>query len=207
MMPFVGQEYVASSHPKLLLLGESFYFPEDSTSHIDPAQWYSKNQTALNEEEIEYFHCRKLLECEWKSAGHKMYREINGCLDEVGLNFTDRSVSLVSYTNTFMRPARDSGGSFQHCCSQQDVEVSIETLSQIIQSLMPNKVIFASVFAWNTVGKIIAKRFADISIDFVAHPTAHFYWNVESYPNGRKKFISLLQGWSTTNKLTQTNQP
>jgi hypothetical protein len=200
MMPFVGENYMSHNHAKLLLLGESFYFPEDSVTHLNPVLWYSGNQSSLTEGEIEYIHCRDLLECEWKSAGHKMYRELNGCLGELGLEFRDRAVSLVSYTNTFMRPARDSGGSFMHCCSQQDVETSVETLVRIIQVLKPDTVVFTSVYAWNVVGKTLAGRVDSVAMDFVSHPTDPFHWNVESYPNGRKKFISLLQNWLIQNQ-------
>jgi hypothetical protein len=203
MMPFVGENYISHNHSKLLLLGESFYFPEDSVTHLNPSLWYSGDQSCLTEGEIEYMHCRNLLECEWKSAGHKMYRELSGCLGELGLEFRDRAVSLVSYTNTFMRPARDSGGSFMHCCSQQDVETSVETLAGIIQVLKPDMVVFTSVYAWNIVGKTLAGRVDGVLMDFVSHPTDPFHWNVESYPNGRKKFISLLQNWLIQN---QTNQ-
>jgi hypothetical protein len=198
MMPFVGQNYISPPRSKLLLLGESFYFPEDSTSHTNSSLWYSRNQTSLTEEEVEYIHCRNLLECEWKSAGHKMYCELNSCLAEVGLEFCDRAVSLISYTNVFMRPAHNSGGSFIHCCAQQDIELSMETLTKIIQVLAPNLVVFTSVYAWNTFGKTVAARFDGVSFDFVAHPTAHFYWNVESYPNG-----SLLHDWAAGDKPNQ----
>ena len=196
MTPFVGVDYINTNHSKLLILGESFYFPEESILHKEPSTWYASSQASLNDEEISHFNCRELLECEWKSDGHKMYREINRCLEEVGVTASERAISHICFTNTFMRPARDPGGSFMHCCSRQDIEISIDVLTKIINAVTPEMVIFSSVFSWNTVGKTLEKQIQGTCFDFVSHPTDPFHWNVESYPNGRKKFISLLEKWS-----------
>lgn len=195
MLPFVGQDYVSSNHSKLLVLGESFGFPEESTFHKDPVRWYSKNQNSLTEEEVEYIHCRNLLECDWGSPGHEMYRELNRCLVEVGLPSQNRPVSHICYANTFLRPA-DSGAFFKHCCVEQDVAMSIDVLTRVIAVLAPDLVIFASKYSWEVVGRRIAPQVSGTTFDFVCHPTAHFYWNVESYNDGRIKFVSLLKKWA-----------
>lgn len=197
MLPFVGRDYSCSTHPKLLLLGESFYFPEDSTIHKDPVSWYSTNQSALNEEEVLYIDCRGLLECDWGSPGHKMYREINNCLEELGLPSQDRPVSHICYTNTFLRPAHESGASFKYCCVDQDIQVSIDVLTRVISALSPAIVIFASKYAWDAVGCRLAGQFTGLTFEFVSHPTDPFHWNVESYDHGRAKFLALLNRWTT----------
>jgi hypothetical protein len=188
----------------LLILGESFYLPNESTIHVDPVRWYSSNQASLtitkeeNENEVDWINCRRLLECPWNPGGHKMYRELNACLGELDLPAHDRPVSHIAYTNTFMRPAIGEGDSFSKCCVPQDIVVSIEVLSRVIAALAPNMVIFTSKHAWNAVGKNIALQFSEITFDSVSHPTSPFQWRVESYPHGRAKFMSLLKEWAAT---------
>jgi len=126
MLPFVGQDYLSSSHPKLLICAESFYFPEDSVLHKDSAKWYSINQHDLDEEEeVGYIHCRNLLECAWVHPGHAIYRELNRCLEEIELPDSDRAISHIAFMNTFFRPAAHEGESFQKCCVPEDFGVSI----------------------------------------------------------------------------------
>ncbi len=196
MLPFVGEDYVSANHSKLLIIGESFYFPEESTLHKDPSRWYSTNQDSLTVEEVEYLNCRGLLECDWSSPGHKMYRELNSCLAELVLPSLNRPVSHICFTNTFLRPARDSGGSFKHCCVDQDVNVSIDSLTKVIAALAPELVIFTSKYAWDVSGWRVAKQVSGTAFDFVSHPTDPYHWNVDSYEHGRKKFISLLSRWT-----------
>lgn len=202
MLPFVGSDYISANHSKLLILGESFYLPRESTLHKDPVQWYSSNQSLLGitederETEVDWINCRRLLECVWNNGGHRIYREINGCLDEMNLPYSDRPVSNICYTNTFMRPATTEGGSFFKCCVPQDFAMSIEVLAKVISILTPDLVIFASKGAWDSVGKIVAEQVSGTSFDFVSHPADPRHWNVESYEHGRKKFISLLKKWA-----------
>lgn len=195
MLPFVGVDYVSPQHSKLLILGESFYFPEESTCHKDANRWYATNQATLNDEELLYINCRGLLECEWGSPGHKMYREINRCLGEFDLRSQDRPVSHICYTNTFLRPAHDSGGSFKHCCVEKDILESITVLTKVIAALAPDIVIFASKFSWDSVGWRVAQEVPNPAFHFVSHPTDSFHWNVESYEHGKPKFVSLLKKW------------
>ncbi len=195
MLPFVGEDYDSANHSKMLIVGESFYFPEDSTLHKDPAKWYSATQVLLNPEEIAYIDCKGLLECDWNYGGHKIYREINACLAELNLPFHDRPVSNISFTNAFMRPATESGNSFKYCCVEQDVAESVKVLTDIISILRPDIVIFVSKYAWDTVGWKIKSQVKETAFDFVSHPADPFHWNDESYEHGRDKFIMLLKKW------------
>jgi hypothetical protein len=196
MAPFVGQDYISANHSKLLIFGESFCFPPESTLHKDPIKWYSANQSLLSDYEVQWINCRGLLECPWGEDGHKMYHVLNGCLKELDLPSQDRPISHICYTNTFLRPA-DSGISFRSRCVPQDVVVSIDTLTKVVAVLAPDLVIFASKYAWEVVGQRVAEQVTGTAFDFVSHPTAHFYWDVESYPHGREKFRSLLNKWAT----------
>ena len=192
MLPYVGGEYAAETHRKLLVLGESFYFPDDSTIHLDASHWYGSEQSRLDPEEQEYINCRKLLECDWGSPGHKMYRELNGCLASLGLPHPDRPISNIAFTNAFMRPASVPGGSFRHCCTALDGERSKETIGGVVRILEPDIVIFASKFSWDVLGGWLAGSSACKKIDFVSHPADPFYWNRKNYSHGRKKFLGLL---------------
>lgn len=68
MMPYIGADYISALHSKLLILGESFYLPKESTIHLDPVAWYSSNQGLLAitenecEDEVKWINCRELLE-------------------------------------------------------------------------------------------------------------------------------------------------
>ena len=207
MLPFVGKDYISPKHSKLLILGESFYFPKDSTWHRDPSRWYSANQKSLNEGEVTYFNCRGLLEGPWHPrTGHAMYLEIKRCLDKFVLPSPDRSISHIAYTNTFMRPANVPGQSFEHYCKEQDITASVDVLTKVITALSPDLVIFASVYAWGAVGRRLAKHFPETKFDFVCHPTTGgLHWNRKTCPNGREKFVSLLNKWADKAGIKSTN--
>jgi hypothetical protein len=207
LLPFVGADYVSKAHSKLLILGESFYLPNESTIHKDPASWYASNQGSLtitkeeNENEVDWINCRGLLECPWNHGGHKMYRELNACLGELNLPSHERPVSHIAYTNAFMRPAIAEGGTFKYCCVPQDIAVSIEVLSKVIATLAPDTVIFASKYAWEAVGIKVAEQFSKTTFSFVCHPTTGGrYWNKKAYLHGREKFISLLKRWAANSE-------
>lgn len=198
MLPYVGEDYVSSSHGKLLLLGESFYFPEESTIQFDAEGWYSLTEESLNEDELQYINCRCLLECSWNSAGHKMYREINRCLDELGLVYDDRAISHVAFANAFFRPASESGKSIKHCSIRLDHKRSREITEAMIRVLKPDLVIYVSKYAWDSNGCYLAESMSDVSFDFTSHPADPRHWNVASYDHGRRKFMSLLGNFFLT---------
>ena len=134
MLPFVGPDYAGSDHRKLLVVGESNYFPEKSTAHSDAPQWYAGDQASLTQDEVDWINCRVLLECSWSSPGHKMYREINQCLRSLPLQYTDRPVATIAYMNAFQRPAR-TGQSFQACYQPLDREKSLDVMRGVIRCL------------------------------------------------------------------------
>jgi hypothetical protein len=95
-----------------------------------------------------------------------------------------------------MRPAIE-GDSLKNICVPQDFAVSIEVLTKVISILRPDLVIFASKWAWDSVGLRVAELVPGLSFDFASHPAGHFYWNRESYPHGRNKFVFLLKKWAS----------
>lgn len=191
MMPYIGADYESSLHKKLLIIGESYYFPDESTIHKNAEAWYRISQTELNEEEVCYIHCRSLIECDWSSAGHKMYRELNSCLNDLRLPMIERSISHIAFMNTFFRPASIPGESFKHYCQALDIEESLRVLPKIIEILSPDLVIFTSKYSWDSIGCSLQIS-SSIKRDFVSHPADPFHWNVDSYSHGKAKFIKIL---------------
>ena len=80
MKPFIGEFYNSDKHKKLLLVGESYYLPNETNLHHSPIKWYDSNQNELDDEEIEWINCSGLLTCDWTSDGHHIYRELNKCI-------------------------------------------------------------------------------------------------------------------------------
>jgi hypothetical protein len=193
MLPYVGADYASTSHGKLLLIGESFYFPDESTIHRDAERWYELSEADLNGDEVEYICCRGLLECPWGAPGHAMYREINRCLDAHELVYEDRAISHVAFANAFFRPAEVPGGSFKHCGIPLDYEKSRDITEAMIRILQPDLVIYVSKFAWDSSGQFVAQRLPEIPFRFTSHPANPFHWNRKSYEHGRSKFMELLK--------------
>jgi hypothetical protein len=196
MVPFVSEDYDSNYHSKLLIIGEGFYFPKKSSIHSNARQWYATTESLLSQEEVKHINCQGLLRGQWDQPGHRMYRELNGCIAEfLNMPTAVRPIGHVAYTNAFMRPSTQRGGSFKNCCESFDVEVSINVLSQVIRVLAPGLVFITSKFAWERIGRDVEASARGIEFHFTAHPTAHFYWRRQSYEHGRNKFLSLLKKW------------
>lgn len=194
MMPYVGTEFESPAHRKMLIIGESFYFPHDATVHLDPGAWYGKKQCDLDEEEREWIDCRKLLECLWQADGHEMYRELNRRIGELGLPCTDRAVSNIAFMNAFLRPASVPGRSFEYCCSVNDIEISNRVLPAVLGCLRPDIIVFASIYSWRTLGARLAESHRNMAFDYVCHPTTGGrYWTKPGYEHGRPKFMNILR--------------
>ena len=193
MIPFIGESYASNKHKKLLLIGESNYFPKDSKIHLSAEEWYNSNQDDLTDEEIEWIDCQGLLNCEWKSDGHFIYRELNSSINSLNFKYNNRPIDEVAFINFFQRPAED-GNSFRTLCIEKDVEVAINTISSVIEIIHPNVIVLTSKFAWDNGGYVLKDRYKEIYIDFVCHPgTGGRYWHNKEYPHGKKKFLSILK--------------
>jgi hypothetical protein len=192
MLPFVGPDYTAADHRKLLVVAESHYFPEKSTIHADATRWYAGDQAALEQDEIDYINTRGLLACSWASRGHAIYREINRCLDSLPLKYTDRPISTVAYMNAFQRPAR-TGLSMRLSCQPIDVSRSLDVMRRVIRCLSPDLLVVTSVYSWSVFGAALVADFPDVRMDFVSHPAERRYWNKAGYAHGQPKFINILR--------------
>jgi hypothetical protein len=193
MVPFVGNHYEAPQHNKLLLVGESNYLPKKSKVHLDPDAWYKGCQKQLSDEEIRWIHCRGLLKGDWNNGGHRIYREINRCLESAGINGSERSMEHVAYMNAFQRPARE-GDSIKHIVKTLDKDKAAEVIKEVVDVIEPDMVVFVSKYAWDALKSRLKRADGMPDLDFVCHPTgAWSYWNRESYAHGKRKFLHLLE--------------
>ena len=204
MRPFVGSNYQLSENGRLLLIAESYYFPSNSTKHLEAEKWYELNESELSSEELSYINCRGLLESPWKPEGHAIYREVNRCLESTVPSSDDRGVSHVAFANTFYRPAVSSGGSFRHCCKPIDWEKAVSLGEAVIRALEPDLVVYVTKYGWDSVGRFVAAKVPEVSFDFTCHPADPRHWNVKSYAHGRPKFMKILQSIFSKN---QTPRP
>ncbi len=194
MIPFIGDNYNSTKHKKLLLIGESYYLPNETTLHHSATNWYQSNQDQLDEDEIEWIHCNGLLTCDWESDGHHIYRELNSCLFSLGMENNKRAIDEIAYTNYFQRPSEKEGESFKYFCTELDVKKSNEILTSVINILDPEVIIFVSKYSWDIGGRNIISTFNNIVVDFVCHPgTGGRYWHNKEYPHNKNKFIKLLK--------------
>ena len=187
MLPYVGGNY---KDTEILIIGESFYLPNECQLNKSSIKWYNSTQDELTENEKEWIDCRGLVECDWKSNGHFIYRELNRTIESVfGLGF-----EKVAFMNGFQRPACKEGESFRYDCEDLDVEIAYKTINRVQEILKPEKVIFVSKYTWDKLNwKVIEQKIAKL-YDWVCHPgTGGRYWNNSNYPSGKEKFIELLK--------------
>ena len=189
MLPFIGGNYESPLHKKLLLIGESYYFPYESTIHRDPAVWYQTKLSDLNESEVSYLNCRALL----SSLGHPMYQEISRCIAELPLEGDSDPISQIAYMNAFFRPAPEHGESILHHAEEVDYQFSHSISEEVINILSPDLVVYLSKYAWNSSGFHVAKNVTGPVFEKTAHPTSPRHWNVATYPDGREKFMRILR--------------
>lgn len=197
-LPFIGKSY---HKYKILLLGESHYFPEKSFCHKSPEDWYNGSNAMLTCNEQAWINTRRVVNNEhsnsqpkpqkWKKS-RTIYRNIESAMIESGFPMTDNLFCHVAYMNAFQRPAEETGESIR--VHPIDVEQSIVVINQVIDILKPRSVCFVS----SKASKVLANKIS-IKSDVVSHP-ASAWWNRES-KNGisREKFINLLKHYASLN--------
>ena len=193
MMPFVGKDYIHASHKRLLLIGESGYFPPESTCHKSPDDWYRLHQSELNEEELCYLNWRSLIGNEWTHNGHEMYREINRFMREITQSDEPRAVSHAAYVNAFFRPATEPGESIKHSLTSLDIEQGLSTTGEIIDCLQADVVVFLSKFTWDTFGWQLAASKPNVKMEFTAHAADRRWFHRRNYPHAKPKLMEFLQ--------------
>ncbi len=197
MIPFVGENYVSKEHKKLLLIGESYYLPNDVTLHHNPEKWYNDSQDSLYNLDpnfVAWINCKELLNSEWDCDGHYTYKELNRSINDLPFTKSKRGIDEIAFTNYFQRPSQKEGDSMSHFCTKLDVEKSKEILKDVIKTLSPDIIIFVSKYSWDCDNEYIKKEFPNIIVDFTCHPATNSkYWLNSSYPHNKNKFMNLLK--------------
>jgi len=188
MTPFVGSEYSIGG---ILLLGESFYLPNDCAQNKSDHAWYDGNQSTIKDYEIPWIDCRGLILSQWRSPGHFLYRETDRCLKDAGMNNLDNAFGNVAFMNSFLRPSPKEGDSIKNYATSLDCDVALDTIVKVLGIIRPRIALFMSVFSFNVVGRRIHDK--DVIIDHTCHPaTGGRYWRKKSYNNGREKFLKII---------------
>jgi hypothetical protein len=201
MIPFVGDYYISAQHKKMLLVGESFYFPEKSEIHKNAEIWYHSYQSDLTiidgEKESEYVNCEGLLNGEWKSPGHKIYRNLNAAIGKVVPCCKQRPINEIAFTNFFLRPAIENGKSFQLDEREGGIDLDLiyskNVLKDVIDILTPDLIVFVSIYAFKVGSNKLQKLFPDLDIEFVCHPADPFHWQNKNYEHNEDKFLRILK--------------
>jgi len=194
MEPFVGKNYVSVFHKKVLLIGESFYLPNETTVHHSVHDWYNGDDSSIKDWELEWMDTKGLLNCSWQSNGHMIYRELNRCVKTVFSNSEFRGVDEIAFINYFQRPSEREGDSFKQFIKHEDIIISKSVINQVIETITPDTVIFVSKYSWDIGNQEIKKTFPKIQVDYVCHPgTGGLYWNNKSYRHGKNKFLEILR--------------
>ena len=84
----------------------------------------------------------------WKSKSKTIYRNIEQALFETDIYKNEQltAFSDIAFINYFQRPAQKTGKSIK--VSKLDSEVSKKVVSQVINTISPDIVIFTSSLAW-----------------------------------------------------------
>lgn len=192
LIPARTENYWKNSyHKKLLIIGESNYF-EDNTDSVfkNPEAWYKEDTQHLIPEN------KKSDVSNWK-GGYKTFNTLCKSINEVSNAFhCDNVYDEAMFYNYFLRPATvcKSNKSFKKDCTQIDRDIAGSTLCEILEIDKPDIVIFISKYAFDEFKKYVENVGCKLStqIDYVNHPAVHFSWNHRN-GNGKQKFEKLLK--------------
>ena len=203
LIPAVGDNYwrADGKHKKLLLVGESNYFPaklEAKSVFRDPEKWYKGAETdKLIPESM------KTAVNNWKDykTFNRVYKVMDEELDKNGIEYLPKYGESTFY-NYFLRPALNTGACKRFTPEDIDKEVAGLALAGIINRLEPDLVIFLSKKAFNefehyykvyypTEYKKECIDSCRVSIDCVVHP-ASIWWNRKGGEMGKTRFRNLL---------------
>lgn len=203
LIPAVGDNYWREDgkHRKMLLIGESNYFPESLSSEsifMDAEQWYRGDATALIPESI------KDAVSNWTGYPPfvKVFKFATNELIANGVPVEPAKGPLdeMAFYNYFLRPALNDGKNKGFKAQAIDEEVAGTALTGIIEKLTPDLVVFVSKSAYNSFVKYCNRHsisFPNVHIDAVAHPSCA-WWNRGGGWNGHEKFRNLLNEYWIT---------
>lgn len=194
MLPYIGEHY---KETKLMLVGESHYIEAadlDAEHHqYFNNEWY-KNPVPDNFFDRGAFETRGVIRrflTLRRRRSYSMFRNpANALIENWGLNgmvCDSEAFSSVCFMNYFQKPASEAGKTI--CYTKDDNDVAAKTLKDVIEVLLPNRIIFLSKKAYNAFEQSCKTMHEKIYIDYVDHPTSP-YWYME---NGKEKFKRLIE--------------
>lgn len=194
MKPYIGKNFGNGIYPKILMVGESHYLPNNSTISSSPENWYNSKQKELTAEEVDWINTRKILSGDWKPRGHMIFRELNDRLKKLMTPSKVRAMNNVSFMNGFQRPAPAKGESIKNFCKPIDYDIGAQTIAKTVTILEPELVLFVSKLAWDKLGSKIPKPEFKTEFNFVCHPgTGGRYWHSKKYNHGVRKFEAIIK--------------
>lgn len=204
LRPWVGEKYGNKESKKLLIIGESHYFPADSVVAQNPEEWYSKNQDFLSESEKKWIHTsgiiNKNIRHNFPSKGHSIYRNIAREINKNHFNYENSAeiFNHLAYMNYFQRPAEVKGGSIN--VKEIDKVVSETVVSDVIKALSPELIIICS----NKAGKLASLLAKKNGIPFVVspHPACRWWNDVSKRYGGAGK--EVVKGFLVNNQWVKS---
>ncbi len=201
MKPWVGDRY-AEVGLKVLIIGESHYLKSGSNYHHDAKAWYDGVKVS-DKKDWGWIKTRDIISngiaAKWKGGSKLIYKNIEKGLYEAGFCGREQSTAFsdIAFLNYFQRPAQKTGESIK--VTKLDSDVSHYVVSQVVATISPDIVIFASSLAWKhakqsgLVQKINGKG---IKCTRVPHPGMP-WWNrvSKAYGNktGKQHFVSYIK--------------
>jgi hypothetical protein len=194
LIPFVGENYSNTNHSRLLLICESNYFTDEmelksKSVFKDAEKWYFGEDCTLIPEEKRR---------DVNNDGKITY--LKGLFRTTQKLLNTNEYDDAAFYNYFLRPASEknkkgkSDLGFHKDYTELDGEVAFVAFCEILKSLQPNIVIFASTLAWEKMEffkKKYNKNFGKITIEKVSHPSSR-WWNRYNGAYGRQLFENLL---------------
>ena len=209
MIPFIGDYYLSDQHKKMLLVGESFYFPKASTIHKNATQWYNSTQNDLHDvfedgeivKEIDWINCDGLLRCDWKSKGHTIYKNLNASIGNAFSSYTLRPMDEIAYTNFFVRPALKGLSISKYKKKERitDIGKANNVLESVLNVLNPDITLFVSKYAYKNVDLNIINQYKNMFVNFVCHPASAWWYRSDCIHN--REYFAYVLNEKFINKL------
>lgn len=193
---FVGDNYGKGGSLKVLYYGESPFLPNNKGETLSVEDWYSKTskELGLNDKDRAWINTKEIIRNDvinspLKDKSHSMFRNIGNVHGEA-LNKGDYRTALddLSYGNYFKKPAGITGGSIK--VTEMDKEVAYDAFKKDLETLKPDKLVFSSKKAYDTVIETTTKRGDNNILQFlkeravvVPHATSA-WWNRKSKAYG-----------------------
>lgn len=197
LIPCVGKHYERADgkHKRLLIVGESNYFPRELESESmfqDAEQWYRGKTKKLIPESMRVAVSNDI----GYRPFNQVFNIVNNVLKSKGVGNVGERLDETAFYNYFLRPALNPGNGIakKFIPEPLDREVAGAALHGIIERLQPQIIVFLSKLAYNEFeryrrGKSL--NYTDLLIERVSHPSS-LWWNRNGGAYGKGKLERIL---------------